>query len=203
MPLVTGIRIKFSIIHERVRLNLNERDVRGLDASFYLGYGSPKSETFFTSPQIRKIIQEHGLPAGTLLGEMSIGINEEKKQGVWSYYFPFGHFKGEEPNELMKMFQGKGIAIELEKRFLKIQTRRPKAIRRFDQGYVTPKTTLSRFAFSYERGDIVGKEIIVLGDDDLMSIVLGLSGLPKRITVVEIDERLTDFIESTAKKEGF
>src|SRR4030065_6325 len=48
-----------------------------------------------------------------------------------------------------------------------------------------------------------GKEVIVLGDDDLMSIVLGLSGLPKRITVVEIDERLTDFIESTAKKEGF
>ncbi|MGH7802279.1 MAG: bis-aminopropyl spermidine synthase family protein [Thermodesulfobacteriota bacterium] len=105
------------------------------------------------------------------------------------------------------MCDGRGINLErfsqLEKRFLKIQTRRPKAIRRFDQGYVTPKTTLSRLAFSYERGDIVGKEIIVLGDDDLMSIVLGLSGLPKRITVVEIDERLTEFIQSTAKKEGF
>jgi hypothetical protein len=102
---------------------------------------------------------------------------------------------------------GRGINLsrfsQLKKRFLKIQKSRPQAIRRFDQGYVTPITTLSRFAFSYERGDIVGKEIIILGDDDLMSIVLGLSGLPKSITVVEIDERLTDFIHNTAKKEGF
>lgn len=103
--------------------------------------------------------------------------------------------------------EGRGIDLgefsEIGKRFLRIQRLRPQAIRRFDQGYVTPKTTLSRLAISYERGDIAGKEIIVLGDDDLMSIVLGLSGLPKRITVVEIDERLTDFIKSTAKKEGF
>ncbi len=102
---------------------------------------------------------------------------------------------------------GRGINLDrfsqIKKRFLKIQTRRPNAIRKFDQGYVTPMTTLSRFAFSYARGDIAGKEIIILGDDDLMSIVLGLSGLPKRITVVEIDERLTDFILSAAKKEGF
>src|ERR1700757_820591 len=103
--------------------------------------------------------------------------------------------------------EGRGIDLEkfsqIEKRFLKIQARRPQAIREFDQGYVTPKTTLSRFALSYERGDIVGKEIIVIGDDDLMSIVLGLSALPKRITVVEIDERLINFIQGTAKKEGF
>jgi len=103
--------------------------------------------------------------------------------------------------------EGRGISLEkfkeLENRFLKIQKRRPKPVRNYDQGYVTPKTTLSRFALAYERGDIAGKEIIILGDDDLMSIVLGLSGLAKRITVVEIDKRLTDFIEETAEKEGF
>lgn len=103
--------------------------------------------------------------------------------------------------------EGRGINLErfseIGKRFLKIHKHRPKAIRRFDQGYVTPKTTLSRFTLSYERGDIVGKEIIVLGDDDLMSVVLGLSGLPKKITVVEIDERLINFIESSARKDGF
>ncbi len=103
--------------------------------------------------------------------------------------------------------EGRGINLEkfpeIAKRFLRIQKRRPQPIRMFDQGYVTPKTTLSRFALSYERGDVVGKEIIILGDDDLMSIVLGLSGLPKRITVVEIDERLISFIEDTAKREGF
>ena len=48
-----------------------------------------------------------------------------------------------------------------------------------------------------------GKDILVLGDDDLVSIVLGLSGLPKSITVVEIDKRLTGFIRETGEKYGF
>ncbi|MGH7900558.1 MAG: bis-aminopropyl spermidine synthase family protein, partial [Thermodesulfobacteriota bacterium] len=38
---------------------------------------------------------------------------------------------------------------------------------------------------------------------DLMSIVLGISLLPRKITVVEIDKRLTDFIFQTGKKVGF
>ena len=102
---------------------------------------------------------------------------------------------------------GRGITLEkfsdLEKNFLRVQKNRPKPIRRFDQGYVTPKTTLSRFALAYERGDVVGKEIIILGDDDLISVAFGLSGFAKGITVVEIDKRLTDFIQETADKEGF
>ncbi|MGH7807750.1 MAG: bis-aminopropyl spermidine synthase family protein, partial [Thermodesulfobacteriota bacterium] len=48
-----------------------------------------------------------------------------------------------------------------------------------------------------------GKEIIILGDDDLISVAFGLSGFAKGITVVEIDKRLTDFIQETADKEGF
>jgi N4-bis(aminopropyl)spermidine synthase len=106
-----------------------------------------------------------------------------------------------------KSCEGRGIILEkfseIKNRFLKIQKRRPVPLRKFDQGYVTPGTTLSRFALAYERGDIYGKEIFVLGDDDLISIVLGISRLPKRITVVEIDKRLTDFIQETGVKEGF
>lgn len=103
--------------------------------------------------------------------------------------------------------EGRGISLErfseLQTRFIRIQENRPKPVRNFDQGYVTPKSTLSRFAIAYERGDVAGKEILVLGDDDLMSIALGLSALPKRITVVEIDKRLTDFIQNVADEEGF
>jgi len=106
-----------------------------------------------------------------------------------------------------KTCEGRGIILEkfseIRNKFLKIQKRRPAPLRKFDQGYVTPSTTLSRFALAYERGDIHGKEIFVLGDDDLISIVLGISRLPKRITVVEIDNRLTDFIQETGVKEGF
>jgi predicted methyltransferase len=106
-----------------------------------------------------------------------------------------------------KSCEGRGIILEkfseIKDTFLRIQKRRPAPLRKFDQGYVTPSTTLSRFALAYERGDIYGKEIFVLGDDDLISIALGISRLPKRITVVEIDKRLTDFIQETGVKEGF
>lgn len=106
-----------------------------------------------------------------------------------------------------KTCEGRGIILEkfseIKDKFREIQKKRPAPLRKFDQGYVTPSTTLSRFALAYERGDIWGKEMLVLGDDDLISIVLGISRLPRRITVVEIDRRLTDFIQETGVKEGF
>lgn len=92
---------------------------------------------------------------------------------------------------------------DVRDRFLDIQKQRPAAVHRYDQGYVTPASTYSRFLIGYERGDIAGKDILILGDDDLISVVLGLSGLPKSITVVEIDTRLTDFIKTTGEREGF
>jgi len=102
---------------------------------------------------------------------------------------------------------GRGIDIdrfkEVKDKFLRIQKKRPHPIRKFDQGYVTPHSTLARFVLAYERGDIAGKDIMILGDDDLISVVLGISGVPRRLTVVEIDKRLTDFIQDAAYKEGF
>jgi len=106
-----------------------------------------------------------------------------------------------------KYCEGRGIDLKkfskIREKFLKVQRKRPKAAHNFDQGYVTPNSTFSRFLIGYERGDIYGKDIIVIGDDDLLSIVLGLSELPNSITVIEIDERITKFIKKTAEAEGF
>jgi predicted methyltransferase len=102
---------------------------------------------------------------------------------------------------------GRGISFdrfsELAKTFREIQKNRPAPSHDFDQGYVTPDTTISRFVLAYERGDVQGKDILILGDDDLVSIVLGLSGLPSSITVVEIDKRLTDFIRQVGDSNDF
>jgi len=57
-------------------------------------------------------------------------------------------------------------------------------------------------AFIYQRGDLEGAEIFILGDDDLLSVAMGLTGMAQRITVVEIDPRLTYFIEHFCKKWG-
>lgn len=96
----------------------------------------------------------------------------------------------------------KGLA-GLGERFIEAQRRRPRPSHDLDQGYVTPESTLARFQLALERGDITGKDVLILGDDDLLSIVLGLSGLAASITVVEMDERLVGFIRDAGAREGF
>lgn len=88
------------------------------------------------------------------------------------------------------------------KEFIKVQENRPQAIQEFDQGFVTPETTLARVAYMYYRGDLKNKDIIVLGDDDLVSIAIGLTNLANRIVVIDIDKRLTDFIQKVSNDYG-
>lgn len=84
--------------------------------------------------------------------------------------------------------------------FLKIQEDRPRAIRSFDQAYVTADTVFSRIAFADSRGDLNQRDVLILGDDDLMSIALALTGIPKRIVTFEIDERIVDFIKAHTRE---
>lgn len=103
--------------------------------------------------------------------------------------------------------QGKTISLAhhqaLLKEFEDLVQGRPQAIAEFDQGYVTPADTVARVLFMYQLGDIEGKEIILLGDDDLTSLALLVSGWPKRVTVLEIDERILAFIEKIATQKGW
>lgn len=103
--------------------------------------------------------------------------------------------------------EGRGVDAnklfhEAADRFAAICRHRPEALRDYDQGYVTEATTLSRIAFVWQRGDLEGKDIIVLGDDDLMSIAAALTGAPKSVLALDIDERLIGFINEVAAKEG-
>jgi len=62
------------------------------------------------------------------------------------------------------------------------------------QQRITPEDLFRRLEFMYRRGDVAGRKLFILGDDDYLSIALALTGMPERITVVEIDTRITDFI---------
>jgi hypothetical protein len=102
---------------------------------------------------------------------------------------------------------GRGLNLkvydELLKEFSELVFGRPEPRHEFDQAFVTPETVIARVALMHARGDLAGKEIFVLGDDDLMSVALMLSNLPKRIAVLDIDERLIKFIEKIADEIGF
>lgn len=103
--------------------------------------------------------------------------------------------------------EGRGIDYrklvgEIADRFAAICRNRPRALQEYDQGYVTETTTLARIALAWQRGDLEGKDIIVLGDDDLMSIAAALTGAPRRVLALDIDERIVDFINEVAAREG-
>jgi predicted methyltransferase len=87
--------------------------------------------------------------------------------------------------------------------FMTIQAERPRAIIDYDQGYITPESTLARFAFAFMRGDIQGRRILVLGDDDLVSVAVCLMGEPREVVVVEIDRRLVEFLQYWADRMGW
>lgn len=104
-----------------------------------------------------------------------------------------------------KACKGRGVLFdrELLKEYKKIAEGRPEPISEYDQGYQTPESVIARVAFMEQYGDVKNRRILILGDDDLMSLALALTGKPKEIVVYEIDERICDFIEKRSKEIGF
>ncbi|ABB15162.1 conserved hypothetical protein [Carboxydothermus hydrogenoformans Z-2901] len=103
---------------------------------------------------------------------------------------------------------GRGIVLRppfdrVLETFQKMVTMRPKATPNFDQGYVTVETTVLRLALMAQRGDLVGRDLLLLGDDDLTAIAAALSGLPRRIFVLDVDERIVGFIRDVARDRGW
>ncbi|RLI21608.1 putative methyltransferase [Candidatus Bathyarchaeota archaeon] len=92
---------------------------------------------------------------------------------------------------------------EILKEFKKIARQRPRPTLDFFQGYMQEEDVIARVALMHHYGDLHKKEFILIGDDDLLSIALSLTGLPSRITVLDIDRRLGDFIKEANKEYGF
>jgi len=88
---------------------------------------------------------------------------------------------------------------ELQERFAQIAQRRPPAAQEFEQGFLTEDSVIRRVAWLDRCGDLAQREIVLLGDDDLLSVALALTGRPARIVVFEIDERLVNFLNEQAQ----
>jgi predicted methyltransferase len=97
-------------------------------------------------------------------------------------------------------FSGKWIKVLNE--FKSIAKHRPKISLDYYQGYMRPEDTISRIIFMHAHGDVWRKSIVVVGDDDLISLGLGISLLPSRITVLEADPRYKEFINDVSKDKG-
>ena len=78
---------------------------------------------------------------------------------------------------------------------------RPRPHTWLDQAFATPQTALLRALFMLEEGDVEGRSILFLGDDDLTSVAAGLLRKAKKITVIDVDKRLLDLIEDVSRRE--
>ncbi len=78
---------------------------------------------------------------------------------------------------------------------------RPKPLPWLDQTHGTPETSLLRALFALEKGDVEGRKIIFLGDDDFTSIAVGMLKAAKEITVVDVDQRLLEAIKRISNLE--
>ncbi len=81
-----------------------------------------------------------------------------------------------------------------------ISRQRPLAMQEYDQGFISTFGVVKRVNFMFQRGDVWNSRILILGDDDLLSLALALTGLPAEIKVLEIDQRLNSFINSRARE---
>ncbi|MFH8087013.1 MAG: bis-aminopropyl spermidine synthase family protein [Candidatus Aenigmatarchaeota archaeon] len=110
--------------------------------------------------------------------------------------------------EFCQICQGKKIILneklkELLKDYKEIVKERPLPTEKFFQEYMQESDVIARVAFMHYNNDVDGKKIILIGDDDLLSIALALTNLPSRILVLDIDERIGSFLEKVNKKHNF
>ncbi|MBN1813241.1 MAG: bis-aminopropyl spermidine synthase family protein [Anaerolineae bacterium] len=77
-----------------------------------------------------------------------------------------------------------------------------------DQAPCLAETSLRRALCMYQHGALEGKDVIILGDDDLVSLAIGFLGqalgspLPRRLTVIETDARWIDLIQDVSQAEN-
>ena len=79
-----------------------------------------------------------------------------------------------------------------------------------DQAFPTAETSVRRALYLYQSGALEGRRVILLGDDDLLSLstsllarALGVERLARRLTVLELDPRILEVLETAAACEGF
>ncbi len=90
----------------------------------------------------------------------------------------------------------------LQERLARLFDGRPPAETGYDQRHVTARTSLLRALYLLHRGDLAGKRVVLLGDDDLTSLALVLVGGAASLTVLEIDERLVAFLGRRLRELG-
>lgn len=110
-------------------------------------------------------------------------------------------------SRICKKCEGKTVSfngkfMDILEQFKEIVKDRPAPNLEFYQGYMREYDVISRVALMQFHNDLANKEFILIGDDDLLSIALSLTKLPLRVLVLDVDERIGEFIKKANKDYG-
>ena len=174
--------------------------------------------TVFMAGQIpiRNVAQEVGLPVpvvAAVRGELEKRGILTRKGGVSLTGEGLSVVQSELGLSCRKRFARPGvppIPVVLKDvcgRFADIAERRPKVDVKLDQSHATPETVLRRAVYLYEYDALEGRNLLVLGDDDLTSVAVGLLAqhleiVLGQVVVIECDRRLVDFLGVISEREG-
>lgn len=87
-----------------------------------------------------------------------------------------------------------GADMRFYREFLECSKGRPDPLKNYDQGIVTPESTVARVLFMDTKGDLQNKDILVLGaEDDLTGLAIALTRKARSVLILDIDERLIEF----------
>ena len=81
----------------------------------------------------------------------------------------------------------------------KILENRPEPDFALDQSHAISSTVINRALYLLKKGDIEGRKILFLGDDDATSLAIGLLNIAAEITVIDIDPNVIKFLSEGAK----
>lgn len=143
--------------------------------------------------QVKKALSSYLRPSA---GETS--LKQESVSGVQSLYS--GDYKVEEA--LWEVTEGIAYkkAVELLEKY---QERRPTPRREYDQFTATIETAARRVSLIDFFGDVKGKRVLFLGDNDFTSIAVASLREEGSITAVDIDERILEEINNVSQEQSF
>lgn len=79
---------------------------------------------------------------------------------------------------------------------------RPPRERSLGQNPVNHATNARRAAYMTMRGDATGKDVLVIGDDDLTSVAVATAARCRSITVIDYDQRVLDYVRELSARHG-
>lgn len=71
---------------------------------------------------------------------------------------------------------------------------------KYDQAPLLPEAAVWKVAYGIQKGDIAGKSVVCIGDDDFISLILALTEMPKDVLAIDVDTEVLGLIKGYAKK---